>query len=182
MTSNRGQTQPSRLAASPVYELDVRVAFHQHEAAAVLQQGREGGVRDATLNGAVASVVSGRVQVFGDRPGGGQTDRQAVPPSEQVAFNRNGVKYLHVPHKSCSRMMVMRCMCSHLCQTLVSMERMGFQYDANWDWEESLDPLCCRDRTWRSRLKFKCTSRPPPSNQSLLETCGPVPATKRRTY
>lgn len=49
---------------------------------------------------------------------------------------------------SCSRIIVIRCMCSHLCQKLASMERIGFQYEANWDWDESLDPLCCNERTW----------------------------------
>lgn len=53
---------------------------------------------------------------------------------------------LPVTYVSCSRRRTMRCMCSHRCQKLASMERIGFQYEANWEWLES-DPLCCRDST-----------------------------------
>lgn len=53
---------------SPVDQLDVGVALHQHEAAPVAQQGGERRVRDAALDGAVAPVVARRVQVLGHRP------------------------------------------------------------------------------------------------------------------
>lgn len=60
----------SSCCVSPVYEFNIRVALHQYEAAPVPQQRCEGRVGDTTLNGAVASIVSSCVQVFGDRPGG----------------------------------------------------------------------------------------------------------------
>lgn len=53
---------------SPMHQLDVRVALHQHKAAPVPQQGGESRMRDAALDGAVATVVAWCVQVLGHRP------------------------------------------------------------------------------------------------------------------
>ena len=55
---------------SPVDDFDVGVALDQDEAGPVFEEGREGGVGDATLNGAEAPVVPGGVDVFRYRPAG----------------------------------------------------------------------------------------------------------------
>lgn len=61
-----------------------------------------------------------------------QTDtrNQQGSPSQTKPFLRSAATALYfndLSHMSCSRIIVMRCMCNHLCQKLASMERMGFQ-------------------------------------------------------